>query len=313
MASTTQDIDILSKFADYWQYSAIFLAILVAIFTFLSYVYSQRAQSAKDVKIAQVQAGAAIDVAKANARSEEAQKGAAEANARSEEARRGAAEAHAQSEEARKGAVEANERTQKAMVAQESLKQDSIKLETRLNAAISEAASSKVELVNAQQRLADTQRKLAVAQQQEEEARLALQQNLEAVRRNQLPRTVTAVQRTHLIDLLKQYPGGIVELQSPLGDAESSTYARELSDALTSAGWKTVTTNVAAVIYPNSVPQHGLIMEVHDGKAASPYAFVFLNWLRSIRANPQVQFNPDMHEDVILLVVGIKSPSTNMP
>lgn len=144
--------------------------------------------------------------------------------------------------------------------------------------------------------------KNSLAAQREKTAR-AEQDVLELQRRIQ-PRRIAPDQRATLVDLLRaSQPKGLVTITSLLGDVEGNTYAAQINEILTSAGWPT--TGVNRVVM-NGLPTQGIAMAARSAREVPPFAVALQQAFERGGIEILGAEKPILPPGVLELIVGIK-------
>ncbi len=312
VSPSSHDVQYWSRLSDGANTIYIGLAVLVALATFLVYYFGSKAQGAKDNELKQVQAISAQKQASSATEIAQLHLQAAELNADAAKAKEGMAVAHAQIAQAKKAAADASREGQYALLTaeeaklkQEQLKQENIQLSTRLNEAITEAQTTKLSLMEAQQ-------KLTLAQ-------LSQHHSLENVKQQQKPRIITPEQQKILTTYFTANPKGFVCIACVLGDNEALSYASQLDNILKTAGW-----NTAGVTQVNfSSNPVGLIVNLeptNDAASVLPSANALVHGLSLAKLKfrpidlvgiPGMTMATNMPSDQRLqLIVGVKPTTT---
>lgn len=235
-------------------------------------------------KIAEAKADASAKIARANAEAAKANEGLAKAHAEIEAAKVSAAKAN-------KEAAEANKQAQGAVLAQEELRQENLKLTTRLNETVIHVQSTKTALVSAQQSLAKQATRQSIQGHQISQQGHQIQ-----------PRSLTAQQQQQLLTMLQSGPTGPVQVNCLSGDVEALSFAIQLSNLLEKAGWQTG--GVTQVVMPG-VPI-GLAIMVRNVQTAPPYAAKLQQSMDSLGYPAPGIVMSGMPERTVTLFVGTK-------
>lgn len=295
------NLTILTDSAQAWARLSNLANIIYICFAFLAFaatgavVYvswragnvSSRLQSAKDVAATEKQAAQAKEIAVLNTKAaalyadtEKAKEGMAKANAqiaeagaRSEEAKADSAKANAQSAETKKGAAEANERAQNAITAQETLRQNNIKLATRLNESIKELEREHIE-------------------------RLKLEAKLR-------PRSINHEDQRKLLTILKSAPKGRVVVVPKVFDEEAENYAAQISNVLKDAGY---TIEPWKGQRPFSFSRSGAFIWVRNMSKPPMHAAGIQHAFKGIGVTLDGYGNPDVvpDTDTVIIAVAVK-------
>jgi len=201
-------------------------------------------------------------------------------------------------EEARAVAATANEKTAK-------LSQGNIKLRTDLETATAETRSRQSELAVEQQKLAETQKQLAEAEQKRAEAQLTLEKTLDEVRRRQSPRTLTAEQRSKLIEILKENQKGEIEITCVMGDGEGYAFATEIDGLLKAAGWTIIGGGVSQAVYSGGNPKGAGII-VRSQESAPNYAIILQQAFSEVGYPIAGAIDSSLPEGKVKLLIGNK-------
>lgn len=201
-------------------------------------------------------------------------------------------------EEARANAATANEKTVK-------ISQENIKLRTDLETATAQTRSRQSELAVEQQKLAETQKQLAEAEQKRAEAQLTLEKTLEEVRRRQKPRTLSAEQRSKLIEILKANQKGEVEITCVMGDGEGYAFATEIDGLLKTAGWTITGGGVTQAVYNGGNPKGAGII-IHSQETAPPYAAILQQAFNDVGYPIAGALDSSVPEGKIKFIIGNK-------
>jgi hypothetical protein len=230
-------------------------------------------------------------IADANARSEEAKKGASEADAK-------AAQANLEAARANEGLAKSNEEIARLTVEAETAKTERAEADKQIAIAKANAARADEGAAKATAEVARLQIIVANAETKRAEAEKALLELQERIK----PRHLSAQQNARFLELLNANPKGSVEVRCPIGDPEIYNFALEIEAVLKAAGWQT-TLNNRVIITPMPV---GLKMWVRSGQTAPAHAIALLNILDLIGLTPVAEQNPELPEGQTVLIVGAK-------
>lgn len=202
-------------------------------------------------------------------------------------------------EEARTTAAIAKEETARLTI-------ENTKLRTDLESATAESRARQSELAIEQQKLTKAQKQLADAERKRAETQLVLEKTLEEVRERQAPRTLSADQRTNLVELLKSATlKGEIDIVCVMGDSEGFAYATEFKAILKAGKWKVSDGSISQGVFSPNNPK-GILLAVHDGNTAPKYAVVLQQvFERAGLALPGVE-DPGLPEGKVELRIGIK-------
>lgn len=186
------------------------------------------------------------------------------------------------------------------------LRQGNIKLRIDLEAASVDAKSKQSELTAKQQKLAKAHQSLAEAEQKRAEAQLALAKTLEEVRRRQMPRTLTRVQRTRLIETLRSGPRGVVAVECVMGDLEGYAFARELAGVFLATGWAIENNRIVNRQFRGANPR-GTNIVVRNPKACPMHAMALQQAFAHIKFPLSGMEDPELPEGRVVLQIGLKA------
>jgi hypothetical protein len=141
--------------------------------------------------------------------------------------------------------------------------------------------------------------------QQEERAAKAEKALLELQERTR-PRHLTSSQRAFLVKALAETKfKGIIEIQIPLGQAESHDFGLEISAVLKEAGWTAEINDRVMIV---GTPPVNLILKVRVAESepdrAIPLAQIFMDSGLPLTA----QVDPSLPADKVVLLIGSKKP-----
>ena len=205
-------------------------------------------------------------------------------------------------EEAKRDVAEANRQAEIALLKQEEIRKENIKLSTRLNESIAESRSKQTELAEAQERLAGTQGELAEAQRKQAEAEGHLRLTLEDVHKRQQPRSLTAIERRKLIELLRGGAGSHIDIYSTIGVDDGAAYAEQIAEVFRLAGWQTEGARQNNI----TVTQIGINLFVNDAANAPPSAKILLNAFKDVGVNVRGVENKSFPAGTLTLWIGSK-------
>jgi hypothetical protein len=115
------------------------------------------------------------------------------------------------------------------------------------------------------------------------------------------PRTISAEQRTRLIELLKDAPKGPVEVEHLVGDSEGFGFAAQIAEVLRVSGWSTDLNQRI----PRRTPV-GVEIWVHAARTAPPHAGVLQRAFGSVGIPFAGVEEADFAEGKVLILVGGK-------
>lgn len=222
------------------------------------------------------------------------------ANAEAAKANEGLAKANEQIAEANKQAQVAI-----AAAAEARAKQEELALESR---------TKQKELAEAQRKLVEEQTKLADAQRKQAETELALRKLLEKVSKR-TQRSLTSEQREGLIRSLKTWSVRARITKSSEAAPritilmpevpEATTYALELNEAITAAGWDTVVVSVKSLV----PPVQGIVLR-HQRRNTNTSNMLFTSgsYMSMALRSAGILFAEESGAELNTLVIGYKEP-----
>jgi len=226
----------------------------------------------------------------------------ADANARIEEAKRGAADALKDAGVANEKAGKANERARK-------LESDNLTLRGQVVTLETAATDAKKDVAGLQKAAAD-----AKAAQQRVETDLARQQERTAIAETKLielqvrtaPRQFTSEQRALLIDLFRANEKGSIDITCLNGNKDSCEFAAQIAEALREGGWKVSGPLDMVAFGPSRKTPTGLFIIVQSSKAVPVRAVVLQKALERVGFTAPAEVNKDLRPDTVGLLVGAK-------
>jgi hypothetical protein len=156
------------------------------------------------------------------------------------------------------------------------------------------------EIAEVRQELTDSQQKQAVAEQA-----------LREVQEHQQPRTLTAEQRSTLVQLLQDGPKGQFGIVTLAGDVEADQLGHQLNQVLNIAGWTREPLPLGFARYqPTGKIPEGL--EIFVGRTElAPHGKFLWRIFRAVGIDVQLTINQYTPDGVVRLIVGYKSQSRN--
>jgi len=237
------------------------------------------------------------------------------ADTRAEEARRGAAEARAESDKANAGLAKSNEEIARLTAEAEKARAERAEADKQIAIAKADAARAKEGIATAEARSLEATAevsRLRVTVANAETARAKAEKDLLELRERIQPRHLTAAQRTRLVQLLRSFSKGQLDIRCPVGNPEAHDFAVELVAVFTSSGWQASLTD-HVVMFPTPV---GIHLWLHTDQQAAPgtaitdavpeRAHSIVNAFNSINLSFEGHFDREVPKDSIWLIVGFK-------
>jgi F0F1-type ATP synthase membrane subunit b/b' len=146
---------------------------------------------------------------------------------------------------------------------------------------------------------------LMISLEEEARKRAQAERDLLELQERVRPRRLTESQQKQLSDLLRGKSLDNVEVQSPLGNAEASRFARDIGAALQAAGWGG---SVSDILIWEGPPRVGVAIFVRSAREASPAAVVLQQFLNGIGIEASGAVAENLEGGAFKVVIGSKYP-----
>jgi hypothetical protein len=117
-----------------------------------------------------------------------------------------------------------------------------------------------------------------------------------------ISRGMSQIDKIKIIEILNKFNNKEVSITSVLGDTEALSFAEQLKEVFTQAGWKVDGINQA--VYKKAV--NGIIIKIKN-KALPDHIKAIVRSLILIRMKPTAWLNPDNSEEKVDIIVGSRS------